>query len=78
MARKKTFMGTTPLFPVVSKAPKSSLQIPLPPPNLLENKIQLSKWEDQAGFIQKFMNRAASHLAHSEELQGAVRNGRLL
>lgn len=38
---------------------------------LLKNKIKLSKFKDQVGFIQWFVNRAASHLAYrrsSEEL----------
>ena len=29
---------------------------------LVKNKIQLSKFEDLVGFIQQFMNQAASHL----------------
>lgn len=61
-------MDTIPVFLVVSKAPKSSLHIPLLPLNLFKNKIQLSKCEDQAGLIQKFMNWAASHLTYSKEL----------
>lgn len=35
-------------------------------------------YEHLFGFIEQFMNQAASHLANKEVLQGAVRNGRLL
>ena len=31
---------------------------------VLENKIQPSKFEDTIGFIQRFMNQAASHLSN--------------
>lgn len=41
-------------------------------------KIQLSKLEDLIGFIQQFMNRAASRPAYRKELQGALQSGRLL
>lgn len=41
------------------------LKVPLLPPNLLKNKIQLSQFEDLIGFIQQSMNLAASHLAAS-------------
>ena len=34
---------------------------------MLENKIQLSTFEDQVNFIQQFMNQAASRLANRQE-----------
>jgi len=34
----------------------------------VKKKIQLSKFEDLTGFIQLFMNWAASHLANEKEL----------
>lgn len=41
-------------------------------------KIQLSKCEDEIGFIEQFMNQVAFYLADRKELQGDVQNGRLL
>lgn len=35
---------------------------------LLNNKIQLNKFKDLIGFNQRFMSRAASHLAYRKEL----------
>ena len=34
----------------------------------LKTEIQLSKSEDQIGFLQQFMNRAPAHLANRKEL----------
>lgn len=44
---------------------------------LLKNKIHWSKFADLIGFIEWFMNRAASHLANRKELWRAVQKGRL-
>ena len=46
--------------------------------SLLKNTVQLSKVKDPIGFIQGFMNQAASHLASRNELQGAIQSRRLL
>lgn len=36
----------------------------------LRSKIQLSKFKDLTGSIQRFMNQAGSHLAYRKEFQG--------
>ena len=45
---------------------------------MLKNIIQLSKFEDLIGFIQGFMNQAASQLADRKELQRAAEKERFL
>ena len=47
-------------------------------PLWLVKKIQLSKFENQIGFIKLFMNGAAFHVGSRERLQGFVQSGRLL
>ena len=39
---------------------------------LVKNKIQLSNFKDLTGFIQQFINGAASSLADRKELQRAI------
>lgn len=36
---------------------------------VVKNKIQLSKFKDPTGFIQQFMNRAASHLVERRSVK---------
>lgn len=56
------------MFLIVPKVISNSLQIPLLPPNLLENEIQLSKFENLIGFFQEFMKQVASHLPNRQEI----------
>ena len=44
----------------------------------LKTEIQLSKSEDQIGFLQQFMNRAPAHLANRKELWRAIEKERFL
>lgn len=39
---------------------------------MLENKIQLNKFEDLIGFIKQFMNLASSHLRNKEILPAVL------
>lgn len=41
----------------------------------LNNKIQLRKFKEPIGFIQQFVNLAASHLANTKELCRAAEKG---